>query len=77
MVPASLRVQTLLTAGTDATTIQFGGGLEGLKRAAEEAARAGLPGMIERQAAAAVGGSHAIIFVVDGQVSTSSGFLRQ
>ncbi|GAQ82831.1 hypothetical protein KFL_001260010 [Klebsormidium nitens] len=53
--------------GSDATTIHFGGGLEGLKRAAEEAARAGLPGMIERQAANAVEGAHAIIFVVDGQ----------
>lgn len=60
-------VLTIPGEGSDAVAITQGGGSDVVVRAVKEASAAGLPAMIERQAAAAVAGADSIIFVVDGQ----------
>jgi GTP-binding protein len=52
----------------DGIAITTSGGESALSRAVQEAKQAGLPAMIEKQAALALEDAQAIIFVVDGQV---------
>lgn len=58
--------------GTDGVAITGGGGQNAITQAVKEAHIAGLPSMIERQAAAALEDTSVIIFVVDGQEGLSS-----
>ena len=60
-------VLTIPGDGSDAVAVTAAGGAEAVARAVKEASAAGLPAMIERQAAAAVATAASIIFVVDGQ----------
>lgn len=60
-------VLTIPGEGSDAVAVTSGGGAEAVVRAVKEASDAGLPAMIERQAAAAVASANSIVFVVDGQ----------
>lgn len=60
-------VLTIPGEGSDAVAVTAGGGAEAVARAVKEAYDAGLPAMIERQAASAVASADSIIFVVDGQ----------
>ncbi len=65
-------VLTIPGAGSDAVAITEGGGSEAVERAVKQASTAGLPAMIERQAAAAVDTADSIIFVVDGQAGLTA-----
>lgn len=60
---------------SDGIAVTTSGGPEALDRAMRDAAAAGLPALIEKQAAAAVEESSSIIFVVDGQVLKSFSFV--
>lgn len=60
-------VLTIPGEGSDAVAVTAGGGAEAVARAVKEAYDAGLPAMIEKQAASAVASADSIIFVVDGQ----------
>lgn len=60
-------VLTIPGEGSDAVAVTAGGGAEAVAKAVKEAFDAGLPSMIERQAASAVASANSIIFVVDGQ----------
>lgn len=63
---------------TDGIAITTGGGSDAVVQALKEAAAAGLPALIEKQAAAAVEDADSIIFVVDGQVTmTPSKFIKK
>ena len=57
-----------LGAFTDGIAITTSGGESAITRAVQEANQAGLPAMIEKQAAVALEDAQTIIFVVDGQV---------
>ncbi|KAG6550776.1 hypothetical protein Mapa_007680 [Marchantia paleacea] len=57
---------------TDGIAITTGGGSDAVVQALKEAAAAGLPALIEKQAAAAVDDADSIIFVVDGQTGPTS-----
>ncbi|BFI29580.1 GTPase [Marchantia polymorpha subsp. ruderalis] len=57
---------------TDGIAITTGGGSDAVVQALKEAAAAGLPALIEKQAAAAVEDADSIIFVVDGQTGPTS-----
>jgi predicted GTPase len=65
-----LTIPTDSNMGSDALAITSGGGLDAVTQALQEAAAAGLPALIEKQAAAAVEEASSVIFVVDGQVSS-------
>ncbi|KAJ7535605.1 hypothetical protein O6H91_12G039800 [Diphasiastrum complanatum] len=58
--------------GSDALAITRGGGPVAVAQALKDAAAAGLPALIERQAASAVEEALAIIFVVDGQAGVNA-----
>ncbi|MCO5590662.1 hypothetical protein L7F22_044636 [Adiantum nelumboides] len=58
--------------GMDGIAVTSGGGQNALTLAVKEACMAGLPGMIERQAAAAIEDAKVILFVVDGQAGVTS-----
>lgn len=60
------------SVGMDGIAITSGGGQNAITLAVREACMAGLPAMIERQAAAALEDAKAIIFVVDGQAGVTS-----
>eukprot|EP00271_Cylindrocystis_brebissonii_P005150 TRINITY_DN17099_c0_g1_i1.p1 TRINITY_DN17099_c0_g1~~TRINITY_DN17099_c0_g1_i1.p1 ORF type:complete len:804 (+),score=164.42 TRINITY_DN17099_c0_g1_i1:305-2716(+) len=56
----------------DAVAITSAGGADAVTEALKEAAAAGLPAMIESQAARAVEGAQSVIFVVDGQAGITA-----
>ncbi|KAH7442246.1 hypothetical protein KP509_03G078300 [Ceratopteris richardii] len=58
--------------GVDGIAITRGGGQDALSAAVKEAHMAGLPAMIERQAAVAIEDAKTVIFVVDGQAGVTS-----
>ncbi|CAM6129982.1 unnamed protein product [Calypogeia fissa] len=62
-----LTVPSSSSMGSDALAITSGGGSDAVTQALREAAAAGLPALIEKQAAAAVEDASSVIFVVDGQ----------
>lgn len=66
-----LTVPSSSSMGSDALAITSGGGSDAVTQALKEAAAAGLPSLIEKQAAAAVEDASSVIFVVDGQVNCS------
>lgn len=60
------------STGTDGLAITRGGGKDDIEYAVKEAFAAGLPSMIEKQAAAAVKEASVIICLVDGQVGVTA-----
>ncbi|MCO5548717.1 hypothetical protein L7F22_002178 [Adiantum nelumboides] len=60
------------SVGMDGIAVTSSGGQNALTLAVKEACMAGLPGMIEWQAAAAIEDAKVILFVVDGQAGVTS-----
>ncbi|KAL3683911.1 hypothetical protein R1sor_001933 [Riccia sorocarpa] len=67
-----LTVPSSGVTSTDGIAITSGGGEDAVAQALKEAKDAGLPALIEKQAAAAVEDADSIIFVVDGQTGPTS-----